>query len=313
MRVALISKPWKGGLADYVAQALIARLGREHVTTISTRPTTRADAIARKRDKAAWEQQLVERIENTLYDAAIFIHPLPAFAALSRPQKNIVWLVDDAKISDGLLNSMGHLFLSDPGYEADAKALIPPQQFAGVLPFALLPEVHRPATTPAANPAPMCFVANRDAKRTAWLKQIFAAGMSCHVYGNYFFNDPLFFAHPLSMRRPVAIGQMQQIYARHQISLNIHAQIVAGGTNMRTYEAAGYGIAQLVEHRPGLEQLFEIGQEILCFKTIEGLKEGYSRLLREPDVARTMAQKARARVLAEHTYQHRIEAMLTRL
>jgi spore maturation protein CgeB len=313
MRVLLVYKPWRGGLGEYVRAALMDCLGPDNVTTIATRPQTMPEKIARAADRKGWETRLIDRINTTAYDAAIFIQPLSCFSALTHASKNIVWQVDDAKVSDALLRSMGHIFISDPGYEAPARHAIPPAQFAGVLPFAMLPALHTPATKPAAKPSPMCFIANRDTKRSAWLSAILAAGNPCHIYGNYFMHDPLFFRHPLSFRPSVANAQMQHIYARHRISLNIHADVVQGGTNMRTYEAAGYGIAQLVEYRPGLETLFTPDEEIACFTSMDEWNTQRERLLNDGAFAQRLADNARARVLAEHTYQHRIHTMLSRV
>ncbi len=313
MRVLLVYKPWRGGLGDYVRAALVDCLGTANVETIATRPQTLPETLARARDRKSWEAQLIDRINNATYDAAIFIQPLSCFAALTHAAKNIVWLVDDAKVSDGLLRSMGHIFISDPGYETEARLAIPPAQFAGVLPFAMLPATHTPAAKQPSKPSPMCFIANRDAKRSAWLSQILTSGHACHIYGNYFMHDALFFQHPLAFRPAVEISDMQGIYANHRISLNIHASVVRGGTNMRTYEAAGYGIPQLVEHRDDIERLFVPDEEIACFKTMDEWNAQTERLLKDDVYAARLATNARARVLAEHTYQHRIKTMLARV
>lgn len=313
MRVLLVAKPWAGGLGTYVHHALVEVLGAERVTFLPTRPNTLAEKLLRAHDRNAWEGKFLHRIETLTYDAAIFIQPPSFLSQLGNAQKHIRWMVDDMRGAEEWSHAMGHVFISDPGYLEEAKAAIPPQQFAGVLPFAMLPMLHQPAAQKPAAASPMCFIANRDAKRTEWLKQIFATGMQCHVYGNYFLRDGLHRAHPLSFRPSVGLSQLQSIYARHHLSLNIHAGVVRGGTNMRSFEAAGYGIAQLVEHRPGIEELFDPVSELPCFTSVEEAKSLYEKLLRDKNAAQQIAQKARARVLAEHTYQHRVKAMLARV
>lgn len=313
LRVLVVAKPWAGGLGLYVHQALLDLLGPERATLISTRPQSLAESIQRATNRNAWEQRLIQRIESANYDAAIFIQPPMFLSPLANAQKHILWMVDDTRGAEHWSSAMGHIFISDPGYLAEAQAAIPPAAFAGVLPFAMLPILHSPAAQNSATKSPMCFIANRDAKRTQWLTRLFAAGLKCHVYGNYFLRDRLHLSHPLSFRPSVPLSALQSVYAQHHLSLNIHANVVRHGTNMRSFEAAGYGIPQLVEHRPGIETLFDPITELPCFTSVEEAKSLYEKLLREPDVAQKIAATARTRVLAEHTYQHRVKTMLARI
>ena len=313
MKLLVVAKPWRGGLGTYVYEALCDLIGVEQVTYIPTRPQSLGDKLQTKRDKRYWSQKLLRNIEHAEYDAAIFITPPETVVQLPNPQKNILWLVDDARISPAMTAAMGHIFLSDPGYVEELKASIPADHFAGVLPFAMLPSAHCPSANPVTARDAMCFIANHDAKRDAWLAQIAATEMQCHVYGNYFLHHPLFWKHPTHYHPRVAIAQMQDVYARHRLSLNLHAQIVRAGTNMRSFEAAGYGTPQLVEYRPGMEALFDLEKELLCFTPIEEMQAHYTRLLRDRPFAEAIAHQARARVLAEHTYQHRVKRMLERI
>lgn len=311
-RVLLVAKPWRGGLGDYLLQALREVLGADRVAYLPTRPQTLAARFRSKRDKQYWPQHLLQQIRRTPYDLAIFLYPLPLFAELGQPEKHACWLVDDAQISAPLAGAMGHVFLSDPGYLDNLTAAIGPATVAGVLPFAMLPSVHAPVT-PVANPRGLCFVANSDAKRDQWLTPLLAAGMNCHTYGNYYPKHRLFWRYPRHFHGRVSNEGMAAIYARHRASLNLHAAVVREGTNMRSFEAAGYGIPQLVEHRPGLDRLLEPGKELLSFANLEELQEGYARLKGDPAFAQAMAQRAQQRVLAEHTYQHRVRQILARI
>jgi spore maturation protein CgeB len=103
---------------------------------------------------------------------------------------------------------------------------------------------------------------------------------------------------------------MGRIYSGHKVSLNIHADVVRRGTNMRTFECAAYGIPQLIEDRPGLEAFFSSGDEIATFVEVEELQERLVRLLSDPVSASAMALRARRRVFKEHSYHHRCVALL---
>jgi spore maturation protein CgeB len=103
---------------------------------------------------------------------------------------------------------------------------------------------------------------------------------------------------------------MGRVYAAHRISLNVHAAVVRAGTNMRSFECAAYGIAQLVEHRAQLERYFEPGVEIATYAEAQELQASLRSLLGDPARCADMATRARRRALAEHTYAHRARALL---
>jgi spore maturation protein CgeB len=184
--------------------------------------------------------------------------------------------------------------------------------YAGELPFAHDPALHQPRSYSGQKQG-LCFIANKDAKRDIWLAQLSASGLIPTVYGNYFMRHPLFWKHPLHFRPSVATQAMGPVYAPYQAALNIHAKVVREGTNMRTFECAGYGIPQLVERRPGLERYFEPDSEILVFSTVEECVAQYERLAGDASLAARLTENARRRVLAEHTYKQRAIVMLKEL
>ena len=79
---------------------------------------------------------------------------------------------------------------------------------------------------------------------------------------------------------------------------------------MRTFECAGYGIPQLVEHREGIEAYFEPDKEIAVYGNTEEMIEKVTALRGDRDRADVMARAARERAVREHTYEHRVKAML---
>jgi hypothetical protein len=313
LRVLLVAKPWRGGFASYVFAALREVVGGGNVTFVPTRPMTLVDRAWARLHAPCWRDHVLRSISQATYDLALFITPPAYVAEIARPEKHAIWLVDDAHITPAMAATMGHIFLSDPGYEAELRAAIPAQHFAGVLPFAMLPSLHAPSVHTAPAHRPLCFIANRDTKRDQWLADLLRNRIDCHVYGNYFPTHPLVWRHPMHFHPAIPLTGMQAVYAQYRLSLNIHAAIVRAGTNMRSFEAAGYGIPQLIEYRPGIETLFDLDTEIACFRTVEELRERAQRLLKNREGAAALATRAQARVFAEHTYQHRVETILARV
>lgn len=308
VRLLLVAKPWKGGLAQYIFGAL-NDLFPGQVSWLPTYPATFKDHLAYRRDKARWLSERVGAINRTAYDCAIFINHIPAFRDLDPSRCKLLWITDAPRLIPGDDLPFERIYLSDPGYEPELLAASDPARYRGELPFALHPRIHRPAPG-LHNSQGICFIGNKDPKRDMWLSALIATGLYPQVYGNYFLRHPLFWRHPGLFRPPLHNRKMGWVYGRHGISLNIHAQVVRAGTNMRTFECAGYGIPQVVEYRPGIEKFFQHGQDILLAHTPQDMTEHVNWLHKYPANARRLAENARLKALTQHTYYHRIQAML---
>lgn len=311
MRVLLVAKPWRGGLARYVRRAL-EEMYPNSVHWCPSQPETAGERLRYRRDRSAWRRRLVERINATPYDLGLFIGAIPEFEHLEPRNGNVLWLYDDPTRWLELSPAFRALYISDPGYRGLVQASEAGRRFAGVLPFAHAPEVHAPTRCTGPRRG-VCFIGNRDLGRDAALGRLAESGLPLHVYGNYFVRHGLFWRHPLRFRPRVPIAGMARIYARHQVSLNIHARVVRGGTNMRTFECAGYGIPQVVEHREGLDELFEPEREILVYRDLDEMVAQIERILGDPVLAVRLAERARQRAATEHTYGHRVRAICAQL
>lgn len=309
MKILLVAKPWRGGLARYVHRALEALL-TERICWLPTYPLNAYDHLRYRLNRKAWRRSLVSRINRLRYDVGLFINTLPEFEALDARSINVLWITDDPRLPLNRLAPFGRIYISDPGYEAEVRHAVGTERFGGVVPFACDPDFHRLEEGSYAERHGLCMIANRDAKRDRYLDRLFASGQSIHVYGNYFLRHRLFWRHPVSFRPPVPNDRMGAVYARYQASLNMHAQVVRGGTNMRTFECAAYGIPQVVEYRPGIENLFTPGAEIRMFHDESEMTEQIDRVLKDRQEAKRLAEHARKRVLSEHTYKQRVRVLL---
>ncbi len=85
------------------------------------------------------------------------------------------------------------------------------------------------------------------------------------------------------------------------------------GVNVRTFEAAGIGAFQMVDWRPGLEQLFVDGKEIITYKNLADMHEKIEYYLANPKQRQVIAEAGKIRAFKEHTYRHRLELILATL
>jgi len=308
-RVLLVAKPWRGGLADYLFRALRAGAG-DGAAWLPSYPHGAVERLRYRLSRGAWRAALIAAVNAAPRDAALFVNLPPGARAIAPHPGNVLWLTDAPRPAAEDLAPFARVFVSDPGHAATVLAAAGRERFAGVLPFACDPGVHAPATGAGGATRDVCFIGNRDAKRDAHVAALIASGARVTVVGNYFARHPLYWRHPASFRPRIAPAAMGRVYARHRLSLNVHAAVLREGTNMRTFECAAYGIAQLVEHRPGLDALFEPGSEIATYREPGEIAHRVAALLADPGRCRAMAQRARERALARHTYRHRVAAML---
>lgn len=106
--------------------------------------------------------------------------------------------------------------------------------------------------------------------------------------------------------RDVSRAAAYDVMASSAATLNLHND--QDGFTMRTFEAAGVGAVQLVD-RADTEGLYTPGDEVLTWTSHDELVELCRRTLSEPAWAESVRAAARARTLAEHTFDHRVAVL----
>ena len=106
--------------------------------------------------------------------------------------------------------------------------------------------------------------------------------------------------------------QAVKIFNASAINLNLHSSVQARElvptgdfVNPRTFELAACGAFQLVDRRELLPELFA-EDELATFTSMPELLERLAQYLEHPEERIVLAEKARQRVLSQHTYQHRM-------
>lgn len=108
-----------------------------------------------------------------------------------------------------------------------------------------------------------------------------------------------------------------KIYNASKINLNLHSSSVPGGidpvgdfVNPRVFEVAACGGFSLVDYRDELPPLLEPGKEIETFNSVSELREKADYYLRHDEERSEIAEAGRRRVLADHTFERRMEELL---
>lgn len=114
----------------------------------------------------------------------------------------------------------------------------------------------------------------------------------------------------------VSSEECVRIFNATKINLNLHSsvhveQLVSRGdfVNPRTFEVAACGAFQLVDERSLLPDAFT-SEELATFTNLEDLKEKIAYYLSNPEERQHLADMGRARVMAEHTYAHRMRSLI---
>ncbi len=108
-----------------------------------------------------------------------------------------------------------------------------------------------------------------------------------------------------------------RIFNATDVNLNLHSSTYHDDVdpsgdfvNPRTFELAGCGAFQVVDRRRLLGELFTEGEEIAVASSVAEMRELALHYLARAEERATLAQRARRRALAEHTYEHRMRALL---
>jgi len=100
------------------------------------------------------------------------------------------------------------------------------------------------------------------------------------------------------------------LYGGHRATLNIRNELnVLSGLNQRNFEPCLAGSTLLTDAQPDLEACFEPGYEVLVWRDADELNALYARVLGDVSLAQRVAEAGHARVLAQHTFYHRLRTL----
>lgn len=105
--------------------------------------------------------------------------------------------------------------------------------------------------------------------------------------------------------------QMYRTLARSRITLNRHVDVAENNANnMRLFEATGVGSLLITDRKDNLQDLFEIGKEVVAYSSKEEAAELINYYIAHPVEAKAIAQAGQKRTLSEHTYVQRMVELL---
>ena len=106
---------------------------------------------------------------------------------------------------------------------------------------------------------------------------------------------------------------LPNLYPLSCINFNCTSKQMKGAVNQRVFDVPATGAFLLTDYREQVEDLFEVGKEIICFKEAGEIPELVAKYLTEPAKRQEIAHNARKRILAEHTYDLRLENLIKQM
>jgi spore maturation protein CgeB len=172
------------------------------------------------------------------------------------------------------------------------------------------PSVHRPMRARDQFRSNVVFVGAATPRREQLLGELTGVGLA--IWGTGWRRTPL---KDYCRGEMLDFDDYVRAYAGASVAVNVHREGssnggTATGCNQRLFELAAIGVPQVVDNRADLPLAFDTGRELLTFDTGSDLRQLVQELLNDPTTAERLAQAGRRRALAEHTYMHRLGAIL---
>jgi len=231
------------------------------------------------------------------------------------------WFVEDHRLLtywQSVIAEYDYFFTIQQGTFLEEAARRSPARVA-YLPCAAEPAVHRPLElTPAERAelgAPVGFVGAGYRNRRIAFRSLLDLGLK--IWGTEWGGAGQVEAAVQRDGARISTEDTVRIFNATRVNLNLHSSTYVDGVdprgdfvNPRTFELAAAGAFQLVDRRALLPPLLRPGAEAATFTDAAELHDLVRHYLAHPDERACLAAAGRARVLAEHTYRHRMQRLL---
>jgi spore maturation protein CgeB len=116
---------------------------------------------------------------------------------------------------------------------------------------------------------------------------------------------------PFTVRPEVNyFDELPLIYSASTINFNVTSLQMKTAVNQRVFDAPAAGGFLLTDYKEQLGELLEIGREIICYQRPDEIPELTRFYLKSDRAREEIVSRGRRRILAEHTYVHRVQAMV---
>lgn len=105
--------------------------------------------------------------------------------------------------------------------------------------------------------------------------------------------------------------QLPYFYPHSTINFNCTSMQMKGASNQRILDVPATGSFVITDYREQMENMFDIGEEIICYKNNEEIPDLIRHYLKHEKEREAIVKKGRERVLKCHTWTHRMSEILS--
>jgi len=102
-------------------------------------------------------------------------------------------------------------------------------------------------------------------------------------------------------------------YKSCKINFNTTCQQMKTGINQRVFDVPSTQSFLITDYRSQLEEHFEIGKEVICYKDTDEIKDLVTYYLKNDSAREKIVKKAFKRIVRDHTYINRMEVMIDKM
>ncbi len=103
---------------------------------------------------------------------------------------------------------------------------------------------------------------------------------------------------------------LPDFYNACKINFNATHLQMGQAVNQRVFDVPSCGAFLLTDYQESLEEIFEIGKELIAYKDKGEISELADFYLNNPEKRSAIANSGRKRILKEHTYTHRLRGLI---
>ena len=230
--------------------------------------------------------------------------------------RKVLWMMDSIfriPMAFAMRNEFDHIFLFE---KTDVGRLWEEEKIRSwFLPLALDEKVYFP--TVKTNEIDILFVGALYQKRIELLEKVCKefAGRSIKIYGNYYspFRRPAYHFSRKNkqsfLNKNIAPSEVNRLYNRSRICLNIHHEQSRYGVNQRFFEISGSRSFQVVDNNPFITENFS-PTEVMTYVSTDDMLKKIEYVLSGNVNEQEMTENAYQKILAGHTFTQRIKQVL---
>ncbi len=160
--------------------------------------------------------------------------------------------------------------------------------------------------------SPVAFVGKPSERRAEYLEAIADLGLT--VWGKRWAQKPYSYNPVLSSCSKEKVNILREdlikLYRSTVVMTNILREPLMDIMNLQVFSIPATGTCLVTEWVEEIEDSFDLGNEILAFKTVDDFRETVAMVVNDTKRAMKIGEAGRKRCMAQHTHSHRARMIL---